>query len=171
MYQKTFIYLNVIFIFINHKFKKSTKSLWFDGSNQINCNIKKINDSLKNIGELFVDITKLMPGIKVSKLVDQGANFVIIKTNEGFMKRKNISIKIHASMIVLEFDEVYQAGKSITTKSHHLEKYTVNGSKVDHDLIISDVQASGFLGFFYRIFGKKSIGSAILNSYKTFFEK
>ena len=81
--------------------------------------------------------------------------------------RKNIQ----KNTTIIEFDEEYQAGNKITTTSHHLEEYTLNGSKINYHLIISDVKASGFLGFFYRIFGKKNIGNAILKSHKTYFEK
>ena len=86
------------------------------------------------------------------------------------MKLKNISKNIQENMIVVEFDEEYQAG-SVTTRSHHLEKYNTNGSMINHRLIISNVNASSFLGFFFRVFGKKNIGNAILKSYKTYFEK
>jgi hypothetical protein len=87
------------------------KEVWFEDSIQINCNIKKIKDSFKNIGKSFTDITKLMPGINMTKLIQQGGNFVTIKTNEGIMKRKNIFKKIQENTIVIEFDEEYQASK------------------------------------------------------------
>jgi hypothetical protein len=150
---------------------KLKKSVWFDGSIQINSSLKKINDSFKDIGKSHSNITKLMPGINMVELVEQGDNFVTIQTNEGIMKRKNISKNNQENKIVIEFDEEYQAGKSITTRSHHLEEYTVNDSNINYRLIISNVTASGFLGLLYRIFGKKNIGNAILKSYKTYFEK
>jgi uncharacterized protein YerC len=156
---------------MENKLKNSNKSVWFDGSIQINCSLKKINDSFKNIGKSYTEITKLMSGINMAKLVKQGDNFVTIQTNEGIMKRKNISKKIQENTIVIEFDEEYQAGKSTTTISHHLEEYAVKDSKINYHLIISDVTASGFLGLLYRIFGKKNIGNAILKSYKTYLEK
>jgi hypothetical protein len=43
-------------------------------------------------------------------------------------------------------------------------------STVKHHITISNVKAAGFMGFLYRNFGKSSIGNALLNSYKTFFE-
>jgi len=168
LFTRTFKYQTNYYSIMKLKLKKS---VWFDGSIQINCSFKKINDSFKNIGKSYSDITKLMPGINVAELVKQGDNFVTIKTNEGLMKRKNISKKIQENTIVIEFDEEYQAGKSITTRSHHLEEYIVNDSKINYRLIISNVTASGFLGLLYRIFGKKNIGNAILKSYKTYFEK
>jgi hypothetical protein len=149
---------------------KSKKNVWFEGSIQINCNFKKINDSVNNLSKSYTEITTLMPGINMAKLVKQGSNHLTIKTNEGIMKRDNISKKIQKDMITVEFDEKYQAGNKITTRSHHLEEYTLNGSKINYHLIISNVNASGFLGFFYRIFGKKNIGNAILKSHKAYFE-
>ena len=155
-------------LLMKNKHKEST---WFEDFIIITCNFKKINDSLKNIGKFHTEITKLMPGINMSELIEQGTNHVTIKTNEGVMKRTNISKNIQKNTTIIEFDEEYQAGNKITTTSHHLEEYTLNGSKINYHLIISDVKASGFLGFFYRIFGKKNIGNAILKSHKTYFEK
>mgnify|MGYP003963905279 CR=1 FL=1 len=146
-------------------------AVWFEGSIQINCHLKRINDSFNNFGEAYTDITRLMSGISEAELIEQGTDFVIIKTNEGTMKRKNILRKIQKDCIVIEFDEEYVVGKSITTRSHNLEEYIANGSRVDHSLVISDVEASGLLGFFYRIFGKRNIGNAILKSHKDYFEK
>ncbi len=35
-----------------------------------------------------------------------------------------------------------------------------------HRTVVSDVQASGLLGFFYRRFGSRSMGKAFLSSHK-----
>jgi hypothetical protein len=36
---------------------------------------------------------------------------------------------------------------------------------------MSDVEASGFLGFFYRRFGSSKTGNAFLTAYRAHFEK
>ncbi|MHA1948014.1 MAG: hypothetical protein ACXAC6_02895 [Candidatus Hodarchaeales archaeon] len=112
--------------------EKLTKSIWWEGSNEIDCNIQQIKLAFENYGEIMSGVTSLMLGLTSIDIVEQGSDFVTIKTNEGIMKRTNIS---------------------------------------KHITVLSDVKASGFLGFFYRKFGKSNIGNAILKSYKTYFEK
>ncbi len=150
---------------------ESERKLWFEGSNEIECNIEKVKHSFENIGEHYTGIISLMPGMMGVELVEQGTDFVIIKTNEGLMKRTNISVLIHADSVVVEFDEEYQAGKATNTKSHFMDEFTNSGTGVKHRTVISGVEASGFLGFFYRNFGSSNTGNAFLESYKTYLEK
>jgi carbon monoxide dehydrogenase subunit G len=145
-------------------------SVWFEGSNEIACNIQQVKDSLENYGEHTVGVIRLMPGLTSVELVEQGSDFVTIKTNEGLMRRTNISKRIESNSVVVELDEVYEAGSKITTKSHFLDEFTASGTGVKHRTVMSSVEASGVLGFFYRNLGKSSIGNAFLNSYKTYFE-
>lgn len=112
-----------------------------------------------------------MPGITSVDLVEHGNDFVTIKTNEGVMKRTNISKRVEDEKVVLKFDEEYKAGSKITTKSHFLDEFSTTNGGITHRLIISDVNASGLLGFFYRNLGSGSIGNAFLESYKAYFEK
>jgi hypothetical protein len=58
-----------------------------------------------------------MPGLASVNLVEPGNDFVIIKTNEGLMKQTNISKKVEADSIIIEFDEEYKAG-SWSRQSH-----------------------------------------------------
>ena len=146
-------------------------SIWFEGSNEIECNIQQVKHALENHGEHYVGVISLMPGLTSVELVEQGSDFVTIRTNEGLMKRTNISKRIEAESVVVEFDEEYQAGSKITTKSHFLDEFTTSDTGVQHRTVISGVEASGLLGFFYRNFGKSNIGKAVLKSYKTYFEK
>ena len=146
-------------------------SVWFEGANEIECNIQQVKHALEDYGEHYVGVVSLMPGLTSVELVEQGSDFVTIKTNEGLMKRTNISKRIEAESVVVEFDEEYQAGSKITTKSHFLDEFTTSDTGVKHRTVISGVEAPGVLGFFYRNFGKSSIGKAFLKSYKTYFEK
>ena len=146
-------------------------SVWFEGSNEIECNIQQVKHALENHGEHYVGVISLMPGLTSVELVEQGSDFVTIKTNEGLMKRTNISKRIEAESVVVEFDEEYQAGSMVTAKSHFLDEFTTSDTGVKHRTVMSDVEAPGFLGFFYRNFGKSNIGNAFLKSYKTYFEK
>ena len=146
-------------------------SVWFEGSSEIECNIQQVKRALENLGEHHVGVISLMPGLTSVELVEQGSDFVIIRTNEGLMKRTSITKRIEAESVIVEFDEEYQAGSKITTKSHFLHEFTTSDTGVKHRITIGDVEASGLLGFFYRTFGRSNTGSAFLKSYKTYFEK
>ena len=146
-------------------------SIWFEGSNDIECSIQQVKKALENLGDHYVGVISLMPGLTSVELVDEGSDFVIIKTNEGLMKRTNISARIEAESVVVEFDEEYQAGSKVTTKSHFLDEFTTSDTGVKHRTGITDVEASGLLGFFYGKFGSSNTGNAFLKSYKIYFEK
>ena len=146
-------------------------SVWFEGSDEIECNIQQVKQAFENHGEHYVRVISLMPGLTSVELVEQGTDFVIIRTNEGLMKRTGISKLIEEESVVVEFDEEYQAGSKITTKSHFLDEFTTSEIGIRHRTVLSDVKAPGLLGFFYRNFGRSNTGRAFLNSYKTYFEK
>ncbi|KAA3662500.1 MAG: hypothetical protein DWQ04_13310, partial [Chloroflexi bacterium] len=99
-------------------------SIWFEGNSEIACSIQQVKHALENLGEHYVGVIRLMPGLTSVELMEQGDNFVTIKTNEGLMKRTNISKRIEAERVVVEFDEEYQAGSKVTTKSHFLDEFT-----------------------------------------------
>jgi hypothetical protein len=144
--------------------------VWFEGSNEIECSIQQVKHSLDDHGEHYLGVISLMPSLTDVELMDQELDSVTIKTNEGLMKRTNISKRIESEKVIVEFDEEYQAGKMVTTKTHYFDEFTTISTGIKHRTVLSGVEAPGFLGFFYRKFGKSSIGKAILNSYKTYFE-
>jgi hypothetical protein len=146
-------------------------SIWFEGESEIECNIQQVKDAFENYGEHYVGVISLMPGLTSVELVEQGSDFVTIKTNEGLMKRTNISKSIEVERVVVEFEEEYQADTKVTAHSHFLDEFTTSDSGVKHHTVMSGVEASGLLGFFYRKFGSSNIGNAFLTSYKTYFEK
>ncbi len=145
-------------------------SVWFEGSSEIECTIQQVKQALENYGKHYTGMIRLMPGLTSVELVEQGNDFVTIRTNEGLMKRTNISKIIEAEHVVVEFDEEYQAGSKVTTNSHFLDEFTAIDTGVRHRTVISGVEASGLLGFFYRKFGSSNMGSAFLKSYKSYFE-
>ena len=112
-----------------------------------------------------------MPGLTSVELVEQGDGSVTIKTNEGLMKRTNIDKRIEADRVVVEFDERYEAGSKVTTTSHFSDEFTASETGVTYRLVMSDVEAPGFLGFFYQRFGSSKTGNAFLTACKTHFEK
>jgi len=59
------------------------------------------------------------------------------------MNRKNISKRIEADGVILEFDEEYQAGPMVTVKSHYLHEYAKSSAGVNHHIILSGVEAFG----------------------------
>ena len=146
-------------------------SVWFEGSNEIECTIEQVKNAFEIYGEHFVGVVSLMPGLTSVELVGQGSDSVTIKTNEGLMKRTNITKRIEVESVVVEFDEEYQTSSMVRVTSHYHDEFTTSDAGVQHRIVISDVEAPGILGFFYRYFGRSSIGKAVLNSYKTYFEK
>ncbi len=86
------------------------------------------------------------------------------------MTRTNITKRIEAESVVVEYDEEYQAGSMVTTKSHFVDAFTTSDTGVKHHTILSGVEAPGLLGFFYRKFGSGSTGNAFLTSYKAYLE-
>ncbi len=145
-------------------------SNWFEGYQELDCQLEQVKQSLEDTGEYFLGVTKNMPGLTLVELVDQGSDFVTIRTNEGLMKRTNISKKFDTGSVSVEYDEEYQAGSMVTARTHFRDEFTAGDSGVNHRLIISSVIASGLLGFLYRTFAKSSTGNALLNSTKTYFE-
>jgi hypothetical protein len=145
------------------------KSIWFEGINDIECNIENIKQSIDTYNELFVNVVRLTPGITSAEIIEKANKSITIKTNEGIMKRTNISTTINDESVILEFDEEYQVGQKIQVNTHYFHEFTVIGNNIKHRIILSDVKAPGFLGFFYRNFGKSNIGNSILNSYRDYF--
>jgi len=146
-------------------------SIWFEGSREIDCDIGQVERALENPGELYVEVVGLMPGLTSVELVDQGNDSVTIRTNEGLMKRTNISKSIESDRVVVEFDERYEAGSTVTTTSHFLDEFTSSDKGVVYRLVMSDVEAPGFLGFFYQKFGSSKTGNAFLTAYKAHLEE
>ena len=146
-------------------------SVWFEGDNEIACSLQEVKHALENLGEHFVGVISLMPGMTSVELVEQGADFVAIRTNEGLMTRTNISTHIEGERVLVEFDEEYEAGSAVTTTSHFSDEFSASDTGVTHRVVMSDVDAPGFLGFFYRTFGSSKTGNAFLTAYKAYFEK
>lgn len=126
--------------------------IWFEGKAEINTTVEQIEPSLRDPGAHHVAVTGLMPGLTSVELVEQGPDFVTIKTNEGLMQRTNMAVVPGDGTVTLEFDEEYQAGA------------------VSHELVISGVEARRLLGFFYRKFGSSNTGNAVLQPYKSHFD-
>ena len=146
-------------------------SVWFQSSRKIDCDIEQVKRALENPGELYVGIVSLMPGLTSVELVEQGPDSVTIRTNEGLMQRTNISKRIEADRVVVDFDERYEAGSKVTTTSHFTDEFTTSDTGVTYRLVISDVEAPGFLGFFYQRFGSSKTGNAFLAAYEAHLEK
>ena len=149
----------------------ATVTVWFEGEDVIDCTIQQVKQALDDPGGLYAGVTSLMPGMTSVELVEQGINSVTIKTNEGLMKRTNISKRIEAEGVVVEFDEQYEAGSKFTATSHFTDGFSTSGTGVTHRLVMSDVGAPGLLGFFYRKLGSSKTGSAFLTAYKAHLER
>ncbi len=143
---------------------------WFEGTTQIDCDLQSVKESLADFGTHFVGVVRSMPGISEAELLEQGDDFVTIRTNEGAMRRHNIECSVGDDEVILRFDEVYEA-KKVTGRSHFEDTYTAsNSGGVQFTTVVSDVQANGVLGFLYRRFGSRNMGKAFLSSQKEYFE-
>ncbi len=145
-------------------------SEWFEGQGQIRCGLEEVQQGLESPGETFVGVIRHMPGLTTVELVEEAPGSVTIRTDEGLMTRSNIVARRVEESLVLEYDERYDAGKRVSVTSHYLEEFTPDQVGVRHRLVISGVEAPGFLGYFYRHFGSSSIGKATLAAYRTHFE-
>jgi len=145
-------------------------SIWYENDIEIDCDIQKIIKSFNDLSEHFLAVIRLMPGLSSVELLEHGKDFVTIRTNEGIMKRTNISMNVESERVVVEFDEEYHAGRMINVMTHYMDEFIQSGSKVMHRTVLSNVHAPGLLGFFYVKMGKSSIGNALLQSNKAFFE-
>ena len=161
----------LIILLIGFNMYNSQKDVWFEGTNEIDSSLETLDQSLEDLGAYFVGVIRHMPSMTSVELVDQGADFVTIQTNEGLMKRTSISKKVDGDKIVLEFDEEYQAKKAITTSAHFLDEFVITDKGLSHRVSISKLKASGFMGFLYRNFGSSSMGKAFLGAHKSFLEK
>ena len=160
-----------IFIILSLIIMDNTRGkIWFNESTMIECNIEGINNSLSDIGDHYRKLLSVYPGMTTVELIDQGNDFATIKTNEGTMKRTNISVKRSEGKIIIELDEEYITS-ALTTNSHIVEKFEIKDDKVELQIEISNHKAPGFLGFFLRNFGSKNIGNGFLDSYKKILEK
>ena len=123
-----------------------------------------VQEALVDPGAYFVGVVSLMPGLVEVELVDQGERYVTIRTNEGLMRRTNVSIGDDAGRVAIEFDEVYDASGRVTASSHYRDEFLAADAGVQNHLTISGVKALGVLGFLYRNLGSGSIGNAVLEA-------
>lgn len=146
-------------------------SVWFEGENELECDIEDVKQSLEDLGAHFVGVVSCMPGMITVKLLDQTSDSVTIKTNEGVMERTNIAVHVEAERVVVELEEKYEAGSKVTTTSHFVDEFVTTATGTRHHTVISDVTAPGFLGFFYRRFGSSKMGNAFLAAHASNFKK
>ncbi len=142
----------------------------FEGKGEIDCTIQQVEQALSDPGHLFVEVVSLMPGMSHVELKEQTGDSVTISTNEGVMTRSNIALDRDSGALTLEYDEKYEAGSRVTATTHFRETFTSTDSGVEHNLVMSDVDAPGFLGFLYSRFGVSNTGKAFLSATKTHLE-
>ena len=143
----------------------------FEGKGEVDCDLQRVQSAFDSYGEHYLGVISLMPGLTSVELLEQWPDSVMIKTNEGLMTRTHITKRTEAGSLIVEFDEVYEAGSKVTVSSHFTDEFTTSDTGVTHRTVISDVVAPGFLGFFYRRFGSSKMGNAFLAAYKSYFEK
>lgn len=139
-------------------------TVWFDDDIRIDCGIDDVRRSVEDLGTHYAGVVGCLPGLTTVELVDQSSESVTIRTNEGTMRRTNISTSVDPLRVVIELDEEYEAGSKVTTRSHFRDEFTTDGSAVTLRVVISDVRADGFLGFLYRTFGGSRMGKAFLTA-------
>jgi hypothetical protein len=145
-------------------------SVWFEDDIEVGCGVPEVQRAVEDHGRFFVGITSLMPGMESVELIEQGDDWATIRTNEGIMKRTKISKNIETQLVTVDFDEVYEAGSKVTARPHFHQEFTANDTGATHRLVMSDVEAPGFLGFLYQRLGSSKMGNAFLKATKAFFE-
>ena len=145
-------------------------AVWFEGEGDLACSMEDVRRAVDSHGELFHEVVSRMPGLKDVELLEHDSESVKIRTNEGLMTRTGIIKELSAERVVIEYDERYEAGSVVTTSGHFVDEFTSRGSGVRHRLVISDLEAPGFMGFFYRRFGSNRTGRAFLAAHKAYFE-
>ena len=145
-------------------------SVWFEGAGSIDCALEDVAKALEQPGDYHAGVVRLMPGMTSVELIEQGPNSVAITTNEGLMTRSNIATLVEPDRVVVEFDERYEAGSKVTATTHFLSEFTAGPGGLEHRIVLSDVDAPGFLGFFYEKFGSSKIGKAFLSAHKSYLE-
>jgi len=143
---------------------------WFEGKTEIDSSLELIHTAMADAGQTYVEIVSLMPGISEVELIDQGVDHVQIKTNEGTMLRNNIQVSSDDQHVTVEFDETYNAGRLVSTEAHFRDEFRHNASGIIYHTIISDLNAHGIMGFFFRKFGSSNTGQAFLAAWKTHLE-
>lgn len=143
---------------------------WLEGEGEIATDIAAVAAAFDDLGGHYVDVVGRMPGISSAELLEQGSDFVTIRTNEGVMRRTHIRRTVADDRVVIEFDEEYGAGSKMNARSHFTQTFTAAGGSVHHRLVVSDLEFPGVLGFFYRTFARASMRKAFLSSYKSCFE-
>ncbi len=144
---------------------------WFEGSDRIECDLAHVLEEAAEPGRLFAGVVGRMPGMTSADLVDQEPGTVVIVTNEGRMSRTGITVTDGSDGVVIDYDEEYQAGSKVTATSHFHHRFSSGDRGVDHTMVISGVEASGVLGFFYRKLGSGSMGKAFLSAWKDHLEQ
>ncbi len=150
-------------------------TVWFDGQDTIGCSLDEVKRDVADVGTHFVEVISLLPGMTSVELLTQTPAGVTIRTNEGLMTRTNVSTRVEPDRVVVEFDERYEAGEAggaprVTTTAHVRDEFVSAGADVTHHLVIEDVDATGVLGFLYRRFGQKRMGTAFMDAHRTHLE-
>ena len=144
--------------------------IWLEGEGEIATDIASVATAFDDLGGHYVEVVGRMPGISSAELLEQGSDFVTIRTNEGVMHRTNIRLGVTEDRVVVDFDEEYGAGSKVNAKSHFTHTFTTTAGGVHHHLVVGDLEFGGVLGFLYRRLGKASMRKAFLGSYKSCFE-
>ena len=144
-------------------------SIWFEGENEVNCSLDQVCHALDDLGGHYLALLEFLPSVTSVELVDQSGDSVTIRTNEGLIRRTNITRELTEDRATVEFDEVFE-GPRVTINARYVDEFTRHSSGVRHHLTISDMKTRGFLGSLYRMFGARSNGKAFLGAYKACLE-
>lgn len=145
--------------------------IWFSGSAPIAASLSQIYNALAQFGKHHTDTVSKMPGMLSVELQEETSDSITIKTNEGIMKRYNMVLEQGDSFVRMTFIEHYHAGKVTDTTCHYDLTFTQEADQVVLTATLSDLNASGFMGWLYKTFGSKNIGKAVLQTYASYFEQ
>ena len=146
-----------------------TRRIWFQGTARVTCDAARIDQALADIGSFFSKTVAGMPGISKVSTVDRDGATYRCRTNEGEVQRSAVSIEGEGGNTRLQFEETYDA-RLVVVRAHHRHSFESDETGTTIRVEISNVSATGLLGFAYKLFGSKSIGKAILAAYQDYFD-
>lgn len=145
-------------------------SEWYKNTEYVERDMKTVKGLIKETNEYILNVTRKLSGISTAEITDSSEGSVTIKTNEGVMTCSQIKLDVEAELITLTYKESYQANKAMTVTSNQKDVFQKEGNMIKHTKVLEDVNATGFLGLFYKLFSKNKIGQALQRATKEYLE-
>lgn len=145
-------------------------SEWYKNTEYVEQDMKTVKGLLGNTNEFILNVALEMPGITKAEISDSKDDSVTIKTNTGDITCSNIKLEVEAELVTLTYKETFKSNKNMTVTSNHKDVVQKEGNMVKHTKVLDQIEASGFMGVFYKMFAKNKIGQAVQGATKAYLE-